>query len=191
MFAAETAEQVYNSFKFTGQWWDSEIGQYYLRARQYDPALMRFTARDPVKGNFRKPLSLHPYLYCQNDSINATDINGRYYDRITGALMGGAAMHAAAITALTAWVAGGGVMGGADNDILFEVGIGLEASIPIGAAAGAVIGPNLASIQIFVGIHAYSIVDVIGVVADDPHLPVTPAGWAVFLFKEAYENSDY
>ncbi|MCI0498506.1 MAG: RHS repeat-associated core domain-containing protein [Planctomycetales bacterium] len=39
-----------NAFLFTGQWYDTEIGQYYLRARQYDPTMMRFTTRDPVKG---------------------------------------------------------------------------------------------------------------------------------------------
>ena len=31
-------------FMFTGQYYDFATGQYYLRARQYDPQLMRFTA---------------------------------------------------------------------------------------------------------------------------------------------------
>ena len=35
-----------NSFLFTGQWFDSEFSQYYLRARQYDPVLGRFGAAD-------------------------------------------------------------------------------------------------------------------------------------------------
>ena len=26
-----------NAFMFTGQWFDSEINEYYLRARQYEP----------------------------------------------------------------------------------------------------------------------------------------------------------
>jgi len=30
----------FNPFKFTGQWHDAEIDQYYLRARMYDPAMM-------------------------------------------------------------------------------------------------------------------------------------------------------
>ena len=77
MFASECNETVYNPFKFTGQWYDSEIGQYYLRARQYDPVLMRFTSCDPVKGKFQNPLSLHPYLYCLNEPINNTDPNGK------------------------------------------------------------------------------------------------------------------
>jgi RHS repeat-associated protein len=37
-----------NSFRFTGQYFDYEIDQYYLRARQYDPHIARFTTRDPA-----------------------------------------------------------------------------------------------------------------------------------------------
>ena len=66
-----------NAFLFTGQWYDTEIGQYCLRARMYDPALMRFTTRDPYRGDFKEPMSLHRYLYCYNDPINHTDINGK------------------------------------------------------------------------------------------------------------------
>ena len=49
-YSAGVSETAYNPFQFTGQWYDAEINQYYLRARQYDPNIMRFTARDPVKG---------------------------------------------------------------------------------------------------------------------------------------------
>jgi len=76
---ADCNENVYNPFKFTGQWWDSEIGQYYLRARMYDPHIGRFTSRDPVAGKFKEPISLHRYLYCLNDSINHTDPTGRLF----------------------------------------------------------------------------------------------------------------
>jgi RHS repeat-associated protein len=57
MFPTECNETVYNPFKFAGQWFDPEIGQYYLRARMYDPVLMRFTGRDPVKGRFQNPMT--------------------------------------------------------------------------------------------------------------------------------------
>ena len=80
MFASECNETVYNPFKFTGQWYDSEIGQYYLRARMYDPVLMRFTGRDPVRGKFQNPLTLHLYLYCQNDPINYIDRSGKMFE---------------------------------------------------------------------------------------------------------------
>jgi len=45
-----------NPFMFTGQWFDDEISQYFLRARMYDPVLMRFTARDPRKRQIQRPL---------------------------------------------------------------------------------------------------------------------------------------
>jgi RHS repeat-associated protein len=67
-----------NPFMFTGQFYDSEIAQYYLRARQYDPQLMRFTGRDPVKGWSTLSMTLHAYLYCQNDPINYTDPTGLF-----------------------------------------------------------------------------------------------------------------
>jgi len=76
-FAVECSEAVGNSFKFTGQLFDNEINQYYLRARQYDPQMMRFTTRDPVKGKFIEPMTLHAYLYCGNDSLNRVDLNGK------------------------------------------------------------------------------------------------------------------
>ncbi len=72
-FDTECTENVTNPFKFTGQFYDSEIGQYYLRARMYDPQLMRFTGRDPVNGKYQESLTLHKYLYCLNDPVNRTD----------------------------------------------------------------------------------------------------------------------
>jgi RHS repeat-associated protein len=80
MFASECTETVYNPFLFTGQWWDPEIRQYYLRARMYDPRLGIFTSRDPVMGKFQEPLALHVYLYCMNNPVNYTDLSGKYID---------------------------------------------------------------------------------------------------------------
>ena len=77
LFAAETIENVSNPFKFTGQWFDNEIEEYYLRARQYNPHLSRFTSRDPIRGDFEEPLTLHKYLYCGSDPLNSTDPSGR------------------------------------------------------------------------------------------------------------------
>ena len=77
--AAETTETVNNPFKYTGQYHDAEIAQYYLRTRQYDPYLSRFTSRDPVRGGFKEPLTLHRYLYTANDPINYVDPSGRIF----------------------------------------------------------------------------------------------------------------
>jgi RHS repeat-associated protein len=62
-----------DDFMFTRQFYDSETGQYYLRARQYDPYISRFTSRDPVFGEFEEPMSFHRYLYCFNNPINMID----------------------------------------------------------------------------------------------------------------------
>ena len=79
LFDDETEETtISNPFKFTGQYFDDEIiDEYYLRARQYNPHIGRFTSRDPVKGKFEEPLTLHKYLYCTNNPINLIDPDGR------------------------------------------------------------------------------------------------------------------
>jgi len=69
----ETDGSFDNPFRFTGQWFDDEIEEYYLRARMYDPHIGRFTSRDPVAGKFKEPLTLHVYLYCLNDPVNKVD----------------------------------------------------------------------------------------------------------------------
>ena len=91
-FAEDDPAAPSNSLMFTGQWFDSEIDQYYLRARMYDPHIGRFTSRDPVTGKFEEPLTLHKYLYCINDPMNRIDPWGwdsvalySYLDKGTGA----------------------------------------------------------------------------------------------------------
>jgi len=76
LFPTEFSEGVSNPFKFTGQYYDSEIDQYYLRARMYDPHLYRFISRDIIDGKFERPLTLHKYLYCINDPVNGIDPTG-------------------------------------------------------------------------------------------------------------------
>jgi RHS repeat-associated protein len=76
-YPTEVQSNVSNPWQFTGQYFDSEFGQYFLRARQYDLAIYRFTARDPYEGSFEEPLELHRYLYCLNDGINKFDPSGR------------------------------------------------------------------------------------------------------------------
>lgn len=83
-FGEKLEEQgtFYTPWQFTGQFFDSETGQYHLRARQYSPYLSRFTGRDLIIGEFERPLSLHKYLYCFNDPINFVDLNGRWREGI-------------------------------------------------------------------------------------------------------------
>jgi len=86
----ESGGTLDNPFRFTGQYFDSEIEEYYLRARQYNPRIGRFTSRDPIGGEFQKPLTLHKYLYCRSDPVNHIDPNGR---DLVSAITTGAALH--------------------------------------------------------------------------------------------------
>ena len=76
--AAQCVETVDNNWKYTGQYHDKEIGQYYLRARMYSPYLSRFNGYDPVYGGYTEPLTLHQYLYCLNDPVNRVDLSGEF-----------------------------------------------------------------------------------------------------------------
>jgi len=75
---SQFAETVENPFRFTGQWYDNEIDQYYLRARMYDPQLMRFCAIDQIRGKFEQPITNHTHLYCGNNPINYIDLDGKW-----------------------------------------------------------------------------------------------------------------
>jgi len=45
VYIAEKQENISNPFWFTGQYYDSEIKEYYLRARQYEPRINRFASK--------------------------------------------------------------------------------------------------------------------------------------------------
>jgi RHS repeat-associated protein len=97
-------DPVTNRLGFTGQYFDEELDQYHLRARQYDPTMMRFMTRDPVRGKGIEPVTLHRYLYCVNDPLNRTDVNGEF-SGLAGQLMTHAIKGAL-------WGAVGGTYGG-------------------------------------------------------------------------------
>jgi len=98
MLATECTETTENPFRFTGQWFDSEIEEYYLRARQYNPQIARFTSRDPVAGKLKTPLTLSPYLYCLNDPIDRVDPGGEEsYLEMEAAISGHATVSSMAL----------------------------------------------------------------------------------------------
>ena len=73
--ASRTGSTV-NPFLFNAQQFDQASGDYYLRARYYDQSNGRFVSQDPFEGNNEDPISLHRYLYANNDPINMTDPGG-------------------------------------------------------------------------------------------------------------------
>ena len=64
-------EEVGNRFKFNGQQLDSITGQYYLRARYYNPVIGRFTQEDTYRGD-----GLNLYAYCGNNPVYYVDPTG-------------------------------------------------------------------------------------------------------------------
>jgi RHS repeat-associated protein len=65
-----------NSYRYTGQQFDSLTGLYDLRARSYDPASGRFTSRDTASINFSNPVELNRYSYTHDNPVNLLDPSG-------------------------------------------------------------------------------------------------------------------
>jgi RHS repeat-associated protein len=66
-----------SAWGFTGEWFDSALGQLYLRARSYAPTLGRFTARDPWFGDVYDPSTLvQDYAYVQGNPLRWVDPTG-------------------------------------------------------------------------------------------------------------------
>ena len=135
----QVTETVENNWKFTGQYYDKEIWQYYLRARQYSPYLARFNGYDPIYGAYEEPLTLHQYLYCLNDSINRTDLSGKY--SLAGMMMAGGIRNMIAglyDMGMNAIFVGYDthLKGGSVNDGLKAYSTQVASSLAIGAALG-------------------------------------------------------
>ncbi|MHC1722091.1 MAG: RHS repeat-associated core domain-containing protein [Aminipila sp.] len=87
-FAAKWKQEVEdnaidNPFRFGGEYKDNESGNYYLRARYYDPETQRFTQEDTYKGDYKDPISLNAYAFCSNDPINNIDPSGHENAKLT------------------------------------------------------------------------------------------------------------
>lgn len=63
--------EISNRLTFTGQMYERETGQYYLRARFYNPLIGRFTQEDIYRGD-----GLNLYAYCANNPVMYYDPSG-------------------------------------------------------------------------------------------------------------------
>lgn len=92
-----------NAFRYCGEYYDSESGTIYLRARYYDPTIGRFISRDSVTGENTDPLSLNLYTYCENNPIYGVDPSGHMPKWLKNTLkIAGSALITAAGAALCA-----------------------------------------------------------------------------------------
>ena len=67
----EEKEVVFNYFKYSGEQYEKEIEQYYLRARFYNPVIGRFTQEDVYRGD-----GLNLYVYVVNNPLLWIDPSG-------------------------------------------------------------------------------------------------------------------
>ena len=140
-----------NVFRYCGEYYDSESGTIYLRARYYDPTIGRFISRDSVTGENTDPLSLNLYTYCHNNPIIGTDPSGHIPRWLKNtlkvaagvAVIGGLAVATAVTGGAAAVVAGaalsGAIAGGASGAVIGTIGGAIENGWD-GALDGAVDG---------------------------------------------------
>jgi len=72
----ESIGNTVNHYLFTGEQYDPNLEQYYLRARYYDSETGRFSTTDPFEGMLVEPLSLAKYPYVHGNPVNLTDPTG-------------------------------------------------------------------------------------------------------------------
>jgi RHS repeat-associated protein len=77
--ATLTVESEYSSaIRYAGEFFDAEVGLYYLRARYYNPYTGRFISEDSYWGEDANPLSLNRYTYAHNSPLMFWDPTGHW-----------------------------------------------------------------------------------------------------------------
>jgi RHS repeat-associated protein len=76
-----------NSYLYTGEQFDKNLGQYYLRDRYYSQGVGRFTRSDKFEGKLTQPLSLNQYLYTNSNPINWNDPSGFFSSELSATLI--------------------------------------------------------------------------------------------------------
>jgi RHS repeat-associated protein len=143
---------VSNAYLFRGEYFDSNLELYVLRARYLDVRTGRFWTADTFEGFPDEPLSLHRYLYASADSVNQSDPSGEFSIGSVGVSMAvhGALMSLAISLPLRALQVAMAVAAGADlGTAAQEAAIGLITDVAAGALLGGVLAyaPRLFSLR--------------------------------------------
>lgn len=136
-------ETIANPWRFTGEHYDHATGLYKIGHRYYDPALGRWTQRDPSNAE------LNPYLYSAGNPVNYTDPSGLHWaswldisSLVLGIAAGIAGFYGASALSAGLTLAGvaasvaGAVLGPCVAEgLAFELGYALLGSSVVGAMA--------------------------------------------------------
>ena len=99
-------EAVSNPWQFASGYLDANTGLYKFGERYYDPALGRWTQKDPVGGSLGNVNSTNPYVYAGNVPNMLVDPTGRDSVSLQGEIGAciGAAVGSALVVALSLFV---------------------------------------------------------------------------------------
>jgi len=142
----ENGTQISNDIMFTGREYDSETGNYFYRARYYNPTLGRFISRDPLSGaEFSQGTNL--YAYCQNNYLNSLDPTGKSWASTAGYFAAGVAVGVVTAAVI---VAAAPVIASVATAGLVAVGVSevaAAATVTAGAAVAAGVGTAAAVVN--------------------------------------------
>lgn len=148
------SESDTNAFRYCGEYYDTETGTIYLRARYYDPEIGRFISRDSDPGKNYDPLSLNLYTYCYNNPILGVDPDGnapQWLKKAVGAVKDFASSTVGKVVIGTAVIATAAIVtvatGGAGAGIAGYIAAGALKGAVIGAVSGAVVGGGTAAVK--------------------------------------------
>ncbi len=75
---SDSSVALLNPLRYRGYIYDDETGLYYLQSRYYDPTIGRFVNADVYCDTLSgEPLSTNMFSYCNNNSVNQLDPNGK------------------------------------------------------------------------------------------------------------------
>lgn len=103
-----------NPFRYSGEQFDAETGNYYLRARYYAPGTGRFTQEDPIMDG------LNWYAYCAGNPVAFVDPSGQLPWSSVGEFMHDATHDTAGLTILAHWLYGGGKEMNLENNLVWS-----------------------------------------------------------------------